>query len=379
MLEFFTLKTKAFGLDISDLSLKIVQLKKKGNFFALSSFGEFSIEPGIIKEGEIREPEALLKIIKKALKEVKGKNLQTKYVLSSLPEEKAFLEVIQMPKMKEEELKKAISFEVENYIPLSIKEVYFDFQVIPPVFEQLDRLDVLIAALPKKIVDVYVSVFKKAGLKPKALEVESQAICRALIKKELSSFPLLIIDLGATKTGFIIFSGHSLRYTTSIPVSSQTFTEAISKTLKINLKKAEELKIQYGLLPKTGVQLKGKGGNFQKEITQEKKIFEALIPSLTDLTEQIKKHLDFYLTHNGQEPPSLKKRNPEKVLLCGGGANLRGLPECLTELLQIPVELGNPWVNILPQPKIEIPQMEYQQSLKYATALGLALRGTQDD
>jgi len=33
----------------------------------------------------------------------------------------------------------------------------------------------------------------------------------------------------------------------------------------------------------------------------------------------------------------------------------------------------------LPQPKIEIPQMEYQQSLKYATALGLALRGTQDD
>jgi len=35
MLEFLTLKPEAFGLDISDLSLKIVKLKKRGNFFTL--------------------------------------------------------------------------------------------------------------------------------------------------------------------------------------------------------------------------------------------------------------------------------------------------------------------------------------------------------
>ncbi|NVM20025.1 MAG: hypothetical protein HWN80_20155, partial [Candidatus Lokiarchaeota archaeon] len=46
MLELLTLKPEAFGLDISDLSLKIIQLKKTRNFFDLVSFGETEIKPG---------------------------------------------------------------------------------------------------------------------------------------------------------------------------------------------------------------------------------------------------------------------------------------------------------------------------------------------
>ena len=57
MLEFLTLKPEAFGLDISDLSLKIIKLKRKGKFFDLASFGEEEIKPGIIKEGEIKDEE----------------------------------------------------------------------------------------------------------------------------------------------------------------------------------------------------------------------------------------------------------------------------------------------------------------------------------
>jgi len=59
MLEFLTLKPEAFGLDISDLSLKIVKLKKKGKFFSLASFGEFPIKKGIIEKGEIKDQKAL--------------------------------------------------------------------------------------------------------------------------------------------------------------------------------------------------------------------------------------------------------------------------------------------------------------------------------
>jgi len=38
-MEFLTLKPEAFGLDISDLSLKIVKLKKKRGVFSLASYG----------------------------------------------------------------------------------------------------------------------------------------------------------------------------------------------------------------------------------------------------------------------------------------------------------------------------------------------------
>ncbi len=120
MLDFLALKPETFGLDISDLSLKIVKLKKKGKAFALVSFGEEKIGPGIIKKGVIKDEEQLSKIIKDSLTKIKGEKLRTEYVAVSLPEEEAFLQVIQMPRMPEEDLKSAVIYEAENYIPLPI-------------------------------------------------------------------------------------------------------------------------------------------------------------------------------------------------------------------------------------------------------------------
>jgi len=373
MFEFLTLKPESFGLDISDLSLKIIKLKKKRRFLTLTSFGEAEIKPGIIEKGEIKDEEALAKIIKEAISKVKGERIKTKYVVASLPEEKAFLQVIQMPLMKEEELKKAVYFEAENYIPLPIEEVYLDSQIVKPFFNHLDHLDVLIAALPKKIVDSYVSCLKKAGLIPKVLEIEPQAITRALIKNEVVPFPLLLIDLRATKTSFIIFSGYSLRFTSSIPISSQKFTEAISRALKVDLKEAEKLKIKYGLQKKHRLKIE----NSTKKEIGSGKIFEAIAPLLNDLIEQIKTYLAYYHTHVHHEHLPLDGKEVEKIFLCGKGANLKGLSDFLSLELKIPVELGNPWVNVLPEPLKEVPELPFEKSLGYTTALGLALRGFQ--
>ena len=376
-MEFLNLKPEAFGLDISDLSLKIVKLKRKGKFLTLSSFLEKDINQGIIKEGEIKDEEGLVKIIKDALPETKGEKLKTKHVVVSLPEEKAFLQVIQLPRMPEEDLKSAVIYEAENYVPLPIEEVYLDSQIVPPLYNHLDHFDVLIAALPKKIVDPYLSCLKKAGLYPKALEIESLAIARALIKNEISPFPTLLIDFGATRTSFIIFSGYSVRFTNSIPVSSHGFTEVISKTMDVDFKKAEELKIKYGLdiVEKIIFTKKSKDSQFEKEIIGNKKIFETLIPALTDLTEQIKKCLDFYRTHTSHEHLLTDGKDVEKIFISGGGANLKGLSDFLSSDIRIPVALGNPWINILPEPLKEVPELPFEESLKYTTALGLALRG----
>ncbi|MDD2696561.1 MAG: type IV pilus assembly protein PilM [Candidatus Pacebacteria bacterium] len=368
MLEFLNLKPESFGLDISDISLKIVKLKKEGQFFDLASYIEVPLKPGIVKKGEIRKIDELAETIKKSTKEVKGEGLATKNVVVSLPEEKAFLQVIQMPRLPEEDLKSAIIFEAENYIPLGIEEVYLDYQIISPVVNHLDHLDVLIAAFPRKVIEDYVSCLKKAGLKPTVFEIESLAIARALIKNEGTTRPLLLIDFGATRTGFIIFSGHSLRFTFSIPVSSQNFTEIISRTLKISLPEAEKLKIKYGLE--------------NKEMKAGKEVFDALIPSLTDLTEQIKKYLGYYLEHSSHEHLPPDGKGIEKILICGGGAKLKGLTEFLSSQLNLPVEIGNPWINILPsnvQPEKEILIYEKEESLEYTTVLGLALRGIKND
>jgi type IV pilus assembly protein PilM len=370
-MNFLTLEPEAFGLDISDLSLKIIKLKKRGKFLTLASFAESKIEPGIIKGGEIKDEEKLAEIIKESIKKVKGQKLKTKYVIASLPEEKAFLQVIQMPKMSEEDLKSAVIYEAENYIPLPIEEVYLDFQIVPPVVNRLDHFDVLLAALPKKTVDPYLSSLKKAGLQPKVLEIESLSIARASIKDQITSYPVLLIDLGATKTSFIIFSGHSIRFTSSIPVSAGNLTEIIAKVLKVNLAEAERIKIKYGLEERIELKIKNR-----TKIKREKgEIFEALIPVLVDLIQQIKRHLAYYQTHASHEHLPPDDREVSKILLCGGGANLKGLTELLALELKIPVELVNPWVNILAKGQRETPELSFEKSLSYTTALGLALRG----
>ncbi|MBZ9572719.1 type IV pilus assembly protein PilM [Patescibacteria group bacterium] len=356
MLEILVQKPETFGLDISDLSLKMAKLEKKKGGLKLASFGAWRIPSGIIKGGEVRDKKTLAEIIKKALREVQGRKIKLKSAICSLPEEKSFLDVIRLPQIEKEELRTTVGYEIENYIPLPIEQVYFDCEIIEPVFNHPKYIEVLIAATPKKIVDSYLEVLKMGGLKPRALEVECLAIGRALVKSGKTSKPLLIIDFGETRTTFIIFSGRSLRFTSTIPVSSQKLTESISKTLKVNLKKAEELKLKHGL-------------------EGEKKIFEAMIPPLTDLVEQIKTHLDYYHSHEKEDRLLHDRKEMEKILLCGGGSLLKGLVGFLASNLKIGVKLGNPWVNILTEPLKEVPELPFEKSLGYTTALGLALRG----
>jgi len=359
MIDFLTLKPEAFGLDISDLSLKIVKLKERRGKLSLVSFGEAEIKPGIVERGEIKDEKALAEVIKKAVSNIKGEALRTKYVVASLPEEKAFLQVIQMPLMKEEELRSAVHFEAENYIPLSIDEVYLDSQIVKPVFNNLDHSDILITAMPKNIINPYVSSMRIAGLIPTILEIEPQAIARALIKNQISPHPVLLIDFGATKTSFIIFAGFSLRFTSSISISSHKITEAIVRKLNVDLSAAEKIKKQQGIE-------KGK-----------KEISEALLPILSNLADEIKKYLAFYHSHASHEhlTPDNNPQKVQKIIICGGGANLKGLVDFLSLRLRIPIELGNPWVNILPPFLKKLPSLPYEKSLAFTTALGLALRG----
>lgn len=360
-----SLKLDSFSLDISDLSLKIIKLKKKRAGFSIVSFGESIIKPGIIKEGEIRKEKELMALIKKTISQVQGEKLGTKNVIASLPEERAFLQVIQMPRLASEDLKSAVVYEAENYIPLPIEEVYLDSQVIEPLKDSLDHQDVLIAALPKKTVDSYLSCFKAAGLEPLAFEIESLALSRALIKNETAPEPVLLIDLGATRTSLTIFSGRSLRFTFSIPVCGHSLTEAIARTINVDLAEAEQLKMKHGL----------KGRN----TTEGEQVFSALIPPLTDLFEQIRKHITYYQEHASHEHLIMKSNGVKQVLLCGGGANLRGLQEYFAKQLKIPVQMGNPGINILPQTKKGPKVLPPNQWLRFTTALGLGLRGFQED
>lgn len=371
MLELFKLNPESFGLDISDLSLKIMKMKKINSGFSVESFGEEKIKPGVIVGGEVHKEDELAETIVAAIKNIGGKKLKTKHVVVSLPEEKAFFQIIQMPKIQKEDLRAAVIYEAENYIPLPVEDTYLDFQIVKPIKDGLDHLDVLLVAIPKQTVNPYASALKLADLEPTALEIETLAISRALIENGVSETPVLIIDFGATRTGLAIFSGTSISFTSSITVSSSNFTEIISKNLSLSMTEAENLKVKYGLEEK----IKVKVGKKKSEVVRDRgKIFTSLIPVLVDLIQQIKKHLYYYETHSSHEHLLMHSKGVAKILLCGGGSNLKGLPDFLSSELKIPVELANPWVNILKKGEKIPSEISFKKSLEYTTAIGLSLR-----
>ena len=103
------------------------------------------------------------------------------------------------------------------------------------------------------------------------------------------------------------------------------------------------------------------------------KVLNALFPTLNILVQEIEKYIVFHKEHAAPHEHG-SSGEISKIILCGGGANLRGFPQFLSKRLKIPVVCGNPWVNILKPPIKSIPDLSYKESLTYVTVLGLALR-----
>lgn len=321
-MKFFDLKLEAFGLEINDFLLKIVKLSTKGKNISISSFGDFKIENGVVEQGIIKDQKALSEIIKSACSNIKGKKLNTKYVVASLPEEQSFLQVIQMPKMTEEELKTAVPFEAENYIPMPIDQVYLDFEAINTL-EDSDHSDVLVVATPKQIVDSYVSCIKSAGLVPVAFEVESESIMRAVIKNKKSQSPLFVIDIGDRNTGFIIFAEQSIRFTNSVPISAQQLSQNDSERFK------------------------------------------------QQLINEVEKCINFYKSHVNYQYTAADSGIKIIVLTGTGGSSQKAIA-LLKEKILPNIEVGNPFINLSLDRKSNIKPEEF---LTFTTAIGLAMRG----
>jgi len=352
----------AFGLDISDESFKFTQLGHRKRGLSLKAFGAGDFPKGAFVDGEIKHEDEVASILKMAFDKPLQGRLSTQHVVCSLPEEHSFTRVIQLPKMDAEQVKEAVKWEAEQHIPMNINDVYLDWQIVDVGGKDIPHQDILISAVPKRLVDGYISMLKKCNLVIKSLEVESVAVSRALVQNLETNEPILLVDLGATRTSFIIFSGTALPFTSSVPVAGNSMIDAISKNYGVDGKEAKRLFYDVGLD-------KNKEGG---------RVYKALEPIAKDLAKQIKNYISFYEGHSEHEHRKNGPVSIKKILLCGGVSNLTGLNVYLSLALGVSAEIGNPWTNILKSPLREVPGLSYRKSLGYTTALGLGLSGVSE-
>ena len=343
------------GLDISDRSLKYLKLhfgKRDGVEF----FDEADIPAGVIERGEIKDEEALVGLLKSWRKR-QSWSIRSALVVVSLPEEKSFLRVVQLPKLAAEQVRNAIRWEIESNIPLPPEDVVFDHEVIHAPHESIDHIDAVITAFPKNIVEAYVRVLKRAGFSPAALELESQAIIRAVAGDFSSLAARLVVDMGSNRTSFIIFAGSAILFTTTIELGGKALEESIQKSMGVDEKKAVLLKKEIGM----------------DRVREEGKVFTALIPPLGALADELKRTIEYYFNHAEHAHGASPKI--DEVLLTGGDANLAGLATYLASSLGIPVRMADPFQSFRQNHIFSIPPLHRNRSLAFTTAIGLALRG----
>ena len=367
------------GLDISDLSLKLVQLNRVGSKIKIQALGKVSVPEGLIVEGEIKNEEEVADIIKKLISKPKCGKVSSDMVVACLPETKTFIKLIEVEKTPNN-LADVIETEIEKHVPLLIDEIYYDWQVIG---EREDVQLVLIGAAPKKIVNQYTNLLDKAKLSVEALEIEPMSLCRSLLAEELPNFKgefnknYAIIDIGATRTSLVVYAKNTILFTVSMPISGEKITENIAASLEIEKEQAEKAKIICGL----------------DEAKASGIINKVLAGMINDLNERVNEILEFYGNHFPQYGPI------SEILLCGGGANIKDIDKIISKFSFIKVAGGDALVNLgeaknkfiellsetysldvaLPNNKKNKSEsnlsITQDSSLTFATAIGLALRG----
>lgn len=344
---------RPFGLDLSDLSVKGVWIEEEGGKHVFRSYASVSFPNGAVMDGEIRDEEAVVAAIRKLSLLGKPGRIKTKKVVCSLPETKAFLRIITLPHIPESEVGEAIKWEIEANIPLSLDQVYYDWQVLNDELfhdQAKEKTFVLVVAVARNVVDTFYDVVERAGFEVVGMETEAVAQARSLLSgSENYQKTTLIVDIGDRRTSFFVCLGNIPCFTSSVPISSQAVTDAISKEMRIPFEAAEKIKLSQGI------------GSF----TDENQVFHAAQPILDNLVEEMGRSIEFYLG-NLRYSSSV-----DSIVLCGGGANMKGLIPYLTWKLGKKVELGDPWVNV--RMGDDIPPIDRNHSVQYSTAIGLAI------
>jgi type IV pilus assembly protein PilM len=163
----------------------------------------------------------------------------------------------------------------------------------------------------------------------------------------------MIVDFGAVKTGITIVTHGTAVLTSTLEFGGKMLLDILQKDLGVSYEEAQHLKREYGLSA-TG---------------EHQNIFQLIGGGIATLKDEINRR---YLYWHEKKSQYGSFPNIDTIYLCGGHSNMRGLADYLSVSLKLNVVQVNPWVNCVSFEEA-IPDMTYEQSMSYVTAIGLAL------
>lgn len=352
-------KNQLVGLDVGSHSIKLAEIDHSKRGPILKSFGVVGLPPDAIVEGSIKEMGIVASAIKNLYKNLEVKNRK---VATSISGYSVIVKKIDLPPKQDADLEATIQEKAEQYIPFDINDVNLDYDLLTPETTPEgggeaagETKEVMLVAAKKDMVDEYVSLLQLAGLSPMVLDVDAFALQNAFeMNSPEQQGCYALVNIGAEELGInAVKSGVSM-FTRDSSYGGAQITEAIMKELKVGFEEAERIKL---------------GGI---KVEKEKAILEEIFTSVvSSWTQEIKRALDFLATTYPDE-------TIERIFLSGGSCRIPGFQKYLEVETGIPVELFNPFSNLIVNEKrFDAKYLSYMAP-QAAVAVGLALRSIGD-
>ena len=330
------------GLDIGAYSIKGIEVQKKDKVNALVNFKVQG------RSGEGDEKDSLAAAIKKFFREA---NFSGKDVNISVSGHLVIVRFVELPRMSEDELKNAVRFEVEKYIPFSIDEAILDYQatVTNP---QSKNVAIIFAAVKNNFVKHHIDTVQQAGFTVKGVDVDGIALTNAFLsaypaqKEENKDKAVALLNVG---DGFLNVSiaWQGIPYVVrDIKGAGGELTEEISKTLGVGKEEAYQLK-------------------HNPPSDKKDAITNAIKPALSKMTKEISLSFGYFENQFAKEV--------EKIYLSGGSSGLFGLKEFLSESFDVQVEDWDPLNSIKLNENISTESLK-EAKASLGVAVGLAIR-----
>jgi len=375
-------KKVTVGVDIGSSMVKVVQLRRSGKDIELEKFAMEPIFAGRDKKaGGLDLKELKTSATRRAL-EMAG--ISAKYAISSVSGESIIVRYIQLPEMPENELKNALRWEAEEYIPFRIDEVNLDSVILGRAEgEGEGKVDVLLVSAKKDLINEHLDIINQVGLTPLIVDVDSFAFlnCFEINHAPDTSEVVALINIGAEITNINVYMGGTSRFSRDISIAGDSITNSIAGKLNIDFPKAESLKVSQGapqvsseetseeedegLLASIRGTVEKITGEDLGDDSQEAICQKVIRNNLQNLLGEISRSIQFF-----ENQPT--GRTVQRVVLGGGTSRMRNVVPFFSKELGLPVEVIDPLRRITVRSGLQSDVSSAQEML--GVVIGLALR-----
>jgi type IV pilus assembly protein PilM len=339
------------GLDISTSGVKLVELSEVGkNELRLECFASESLPRGAVVDGNIENIEQVSDAVRRVWKK---SGTRVKQIALGMPPASVITKKIILPAgLSEEQLEMQVETEASQYIPFALDEVSLDFDVIGPVQNSVDDVEVMLAATRKEKVEDRIAVTEAAGLSPTIMDIESYA-ARAAVNRITAQLPnggagqiVALFQIGAQVTHVSMLLDGQPIYEREQPFGGHQLTQDIVRAYGLSYdeaetkKKAEDLPEGYGA--------------------------EILEPFLEIAALEVTRAIQFFFT-------STPYTHIDQLFLAGGCAVIPGLVELVAERTKVSAAVISPFKGMQMASGVREKQLRLEAPA-YLVACGLAMR-----